>query len=241
MPTATQHGDRRGGIIVAAAVAAVLAIVGSIVLLLGTRGSAGPTEPPLERALTTAPTAAQPAPPAASSASGTGAASTPGSSADRPATDLGPFLPGSDPVALDIPSIGVHSNTVVGLGLSKDGSIEVPTDFGQPGWYTLGATPGELGPAVISGHVDSKKGPAIFYRIGALKPGAKVMVRRKDTSVATFVIDKVARYAKADFPTSLVYGATTRAELRLVTCGGAFDQATGHYVDNIVAFGHLLA
>ena len=151
------------------------------------------------------------------------------------------WLPASDPVSLDIPAIGVKSNDLVGLGLAKDGSIEVPTDFGQPGWYTLGPTPGEYGPAVISGHVDSQKGPAIFYRLGELKPGAKVRVSRKDGSVATFAIDKVARYAKAEFPTGLVYGTTKHAEIRLVTCGGAFDQATGHYVDNIVAFGHLLA
>lgn len=91
------------------------------------------------------------------------------------------------------------------------------------------------------GHVDNKKGPAIFYRLGELKPGEQVKVSRKDGSVATFAIDKVARYAKAEFPTSLVYGTTKRAEIRLVTCGGAFDQTTGHYVDNIVVFGHLLA
>ena len=151
------------------------------------------------------------------------------------------MLPASDPVALDIPAIGVKSVDFVGLALAKDGSIEVPTDFAQPGWYTLGPTPGELGPAVISGHVDSKKGPAIFYRLGAVKAGEQVKVGRKDGSSATFVIDKVARYAKADFPTRLVYGPTKRAEIRLITCGGAFDQATGHYVDNIVVFGHLLA
>ena len=147
----------------------------------------------------------------------------------------------SDPVGLDIPAIGVHANQLVALGLAKDGNIEVPTDFATAGWYSLGPTPGQFGPAVIAGHLDSKTGPAIFYRLGGLKPGAKVNVTRKEGLVTTFVIDKVARYAKADFPTSTVYGPTTRAEIRLVTSGGAFDQASGHYVDNIVAFGHLLA
>ncbi len=229
MPTGNQHDDRRGGILAAAAVTAVLAIVGVIVLFLGMRETSGPPEPPLERTRVAAPSTTGPR------------VSEPAPSPDQSQVDLGPVLPASEPVALDIPAIGVHSNSIVGLALAKDGSIEVPTDFGQPGWYRLGPTPGELGPTVISGHVDSKKGPAIFYRLGELKPGEKAKVSRKDGSVATFMIDKVARYAKADFPTNLVYGTTLRAEIRLVTCGGAFDQATGHYVDNVVAFGHLLA
>ena len=236
MPTGNQHGDRRGGILVAAAVTAVLAVVGGIVLFVGMRGSVGPSAPPLERR------AAAPGsnPTAVSTPSGGISATKPASSPAESPVDLGPVLPGSDPVGLDIPAIGVRSNDLVGLGRAKDGSMEVPTDFGQPGWYTPGPTPGEYGPAVISGHVDSEKGPAIFYRLGELKPGAKVKVSRKDGSVATFAIDKVARYAKAEFPTRLVYGTTKRAEIRLVTCGGAFDRTTGHYVDNIVAFGHLL-
>lgn len=93
---------------------------------------------------------------------------------------------------------------------------------------------------MIGGHVDSTTGPAVFYRLGELRPAAAVAVTRRDRSVATFVIDRVARYSKAAFPTRAVYGNTTdRAEIRLVTCGGTFDSTTGHYVDNIVAFGHL--
>jgi sortase (surface protein transpeptidase) len=129
----------------------------------------------------------------------------------------------------------------VDLGLDATGKLEAPQDFDRTGWYAAGPTPGEFGPFVIGGHVDSKSGPAVFYRLGALTKGDKVMVTRADGTVATFVIDKVGRYAKADFPTALVYGNTTsRAEIRLITCGGAFDRVTGHYVDNIVAFGHLL-
>jgi Sortase domain len=242
MPTGNQHGNRRGGII-AAAVAAVLALVGGLVLFLGMRGSSGPPEPPLERPLaaTTGPATTGPSPTAASTSSASSSATKPAASPDPPPAALGQALPASDPVGLDIPAIGVQSHSLVELGLAKDGSMETPTDFGQPGWYKFGPRPGQLGPAVIAGHVDSKKGPAIFYRLGALKRGEQVKVSRKDGSVATFTIDKVARYAKAQFPTSLVYGTTTRAEIRLVTCGGAFDQSTGHYVDNIVVFGHLVA
>ena len=240
MATGNQHGERRGGILAAAALTAVLAIVGAIVLFLGLGASPGPPEPPRQRPVAAAP-AAGPSPAAAPTPSGGTSATTAGPSQDQSRLDLGPALAASDPVGLDIPAIGVRANSLVALGLAKDGSIEVPTDFAQPGWYNLGPTPGEFGPAVIAGHVDSKAGPAIFYRLGELTAGQRVTVTRKDGSVATFAIDRVARYAKADFPTTLVYGPTTRAEIRLVTCGGAFDATTGHYVDNIVAFGHLLA
>ncbi|WP_407341881.1 class F sortase [Pengzhenrongella phosphoraccumulans] len=158
------------------------------------------------------------------------------------AADLGPLLAASAPVALDIPSIDVHSTDLVPLSVGSDGVLPAPTDFGAPGWYTGGPTPGQLGPAVIAGHVDGPAGPAIFYRLGELTAGSEVTITREDGTAARFTIDSVARYAKADFPTSLVYGNTTnRAELRLITCGGAFNRATGHYVDNVIAFGHLIA
>jgi len=148
----------------------------------------------------------------------------------------------SSPVSLVIPSIDVNIKGIIDLGLDKNGKLQAPTDFAKAGWYAAGPTPGEFGPAVIGAHVDSKSGPAAFYRLGSLKKGAEVSVVRNDGSTAHFVVDRVARYAKADFPTATVYGDTKgRAELRLITCGGAFDQATGHYVDNIVAFAHLEA
>ena len=147
----------------------------------------------------------------------------------------------SAPVALQIPSIGVRSPELVRLGKQADGSLEVPEDYGQPGWYEDGPAPGQFGPAVIAGHVDSKDGPGIFFRLGELKAGAKVMVTRADGTAATFVVDAVERYRKAAFPTVAVYGDTThRSELRLITCGGEFDPRTGHYVDNVVAYAHLL-
>lgn len=243
MTTGNQHGDRRGGILAAAAVAAVLTIVGALVFFLGMRGSSGPSQPPLEPPPAAAPATTGQGPIATSTPPG-GPSSKPGSATGKSGqtgqatSDFGTILPPSDPVGLDIPAIGVRSRDFVALGLAKDGSIEVPTKFEQPGWYKLGPTPGEFGPAVISGHVDSEKGPAVFYRLGELKPGAKLKVTRKDGSVANFAIDRVARYPKDAFPTDLVYGPTKRAEIRLVTCGGAFDEATGHYVDNIVAFAH---
>lgn len=224
-----QHLGRRGILAVAAA---VLALGGALTVAAGLAGHDGPPQPDPDRMaqtradpapdLITAPAA--PVPPVAE------------------VTDLGPWLAASAPVAIDIASIDVHSTGLVPLSVGADGVLAAPTDFGAPGWYTGGPTPGQLGPAVIAGHVDGPRGPAIFYRLGELVAGAEVTVTREDGSVARFTIDSVARYAKAEFPTSLVYGNTSnRAEIRLITCGGAFDRATGHYVDNIIAFGHLTA
>lgn len=164
--------------------------------------------------------------------------STTAAPADR--LDFGPLMAPSAPVTLDIPTIGVHASSLIRLGIDKAGMLEAPASFGATGYWGDGPTPGEFGPAVIGAHVDSKAGPAVFYRLGSIKKGALVTVGRADRTTATFVVDKVARYAKADFPTQLVYSVADRAEIRLITCGGAFDQSIGHYVDNIVVFGHLV-
>jgi hypothetical protein len=237
-------GGRRG-LLLAAAATAVLLVAGLALVLVGLRGRTGPPRPPAaavpsavpSAGPTSRPTAAgQPAAKALHSSSGTTAASR----RDAP-VDLGPILPPSRPVRLDVPSIGVSAGDLLGLGTEPDGSLEVPKDFTRAGWWTPGPTPGQFGPAVIAGHVDSNRGPAVFYRLGELRPGADVRVTRADGSVARFTVDRVARYAKDEFPTAQVYGNTTnRAELRLITCGGDFDRRTGHYVDNVVAFAHLV-
>lgn len=227
----TSHGRR--GLVVAAAVGLVLA--GVLTLVVGLRAQAGPPAPPLTRVAATAapsPTGPRTELPAPQAPSATAAP------AAEP--DLGPILPASLPVTLDIPSIGVHTTNLVPLSVGADGVLPPPTDYATAGYYTGGPTPGQLGAAVIAAHVDGKSGPAVFYRLGELTPGALVHVTRQDGTVATFTIDKVARYPKAQFPTQLVYGsATSRAEIRLITCGGAYDRTTGHYVDNVIAFGHL--
>jgi sortase (surface protein transpeptidase) len=134
-----------------------------------------------------------------------------------------------------IPAIGVDA-ALVGLGLDKAGALEVPARFDVAGWWTGGARPGERGPAVIAGHVDSKTGPAIFYRLGALRPGDRVIVRRRDGSSVRFRVRSIARYAKRRFPTRRVYGPTRTAELRLITCSWTFDRDAGHYLDNTVVY-----
>ena len=151
-------------------------------------------------------------------------------------------LPESMPVALDIPSIGVHS-VLQHLGQTSEGALEAPAPgphYNEAAWYRYSPTPGSLGPAVLLGHVDSAaEGPSVFFRLGELEPGDRVSITRADDSIAVFVVDEVHRYAKDDFPTQLVYGDIDHAGLRIVTCGGAFDDTTGHYLDNIVVFASL--
>ena len=148
----------------------------------------------------------------------------------------------SIPVSLDIPAIDVRS-VVQSLGQAADGSLETPAPgphYNEAAWYRYSPTPGELGPAILLGHVDSAaEGPSVFFRLGELQPGDRVSVTRADGSVAVFVVDEVRRYAKDDFPTETVYGDIDHAGLRILTCGGAFDNSTGHYLDNIVVFATL--
>lgn len=146
----------------------------------------------------------------------------------------------SEPVALDIPKIGAHS-TLVPLGLNPDSTIEVPpvTKPLQAGWYSLGPTPGEVGPAVLLGHVDGNKQKGIFFRLKELVPGDRVEVSRSDGSVAGFVVTKVDQIDKGEFPTQAVYGDTATPELRLITCGGSFDRAARSYRDNVIVYAVL--
>lgn len=142
------------------------------------------------------------------------------------------------PLRLRIPKIGVDSG-LMDLGLMADGSLEVPPKGFPAGWFTGGPTPGELGPAVIAGHVDFH-GPGVFHRLHELRTGDLVLVRRADGSQPTFRVSRVSRFAKDQFPTSSVYGDLDHAGLRLITCGGTFDGQTGHYRDNIVVFAELV-
>jgi sortase (surface protein transpeptidase) len=139
------------------------------------------------------------------------------------------------PVHIDIPSIHV-SAPVVPLGLNPDGTLSVPTGFDDAGWYAGSSAPGSPGASVIVGHLDSYRGPAVFYRLRWLTPGSRVIVELLGGSRRTFVVERVTEYPKARFPTQAVYGPTTEPVLRLITCGGPFDFSTGHYLDNVVVF-----
>lgn len=152
-------------------------------------------------------------------------------------------LPRSRPVRLRIPTIGLDASVDV-VGLTAAGALQVPAagpGYDLPAWYRGSPTPGELGPAVVVGHVDSWTGPSVFFRLGALHPGDQVQVTRADGSRATFLVTGVRRYAKSRFPTRLVYGPVSYAALRLITCGGPFDRTSGHYRDNTIVFAVLTA
>jgi sortase (surface protein transpeptidase) len=141
----------------------------------------------------------------------------------------------ADPVLVVVPAIGVDA-PIIALGLDPSGALGVPERFNEPGWWTGGPEPGERGPAIFAGHVDSKRGPAVFYRLGDLEPGDAIGVERADGSRVAFVVQRIEQHAKAAFPTEAVYAPTGQAELRLITCGGAFDRSSGHYLDNVIVF-----
>ena len=142
------------------------------------------------------------------------------------------------PTRLAIPALRIDT-PVVRLGLNPDNTIEVPTDPAEAGWYRNGPAPGEQGPAVILGHLDSATGPAVFYHLAALRQGSKVVVTREDGSTATFEVQRVASFPVDQFPTAEVYGATTDPELRLITCGGQYSLVQRRYLENTVVFAVL--
>jgi hypothetical protein len=145
----------------------------------------------------------------------------------------------SAPRGVAVPAIGLRTAGLVGLGLTPDGAMEVPDDAPTVGWFRLGPTPGKTGPAVLAAHVDYAGVDGAFVRLGEVQPGDTVDVQRADGTTATFTAYRTERFAKSAFPTEQVYGDTDGAELRLITCGGAFDDANGNYVDNVVVFARL--
>jgi hypothetical protein len=147
------------------------------------------------------------------------------------------------PVSVSIPAIGVRSK-LLHLGLNKDGTIQVPnlnTSANEAAWYKYSATPGQIGTSVIEGHVDSYGGPAVFYRLGALSPGNRVSVTLADGITAVFRVTGVREYAKDKYPADTIYAPANFAALRLITCGGDFDAATGHYLNSVVVFASLVS
>jgi sortase (surface protein transpeptidase) len=160
-----------------------------------------------------------------------------------PGRTRGPVLPRSQPVSVDIPAIGVTSK-LLHLGDAPDGTMAVPdldTSASEAAWYKYSATPGQIGPSVIEGHVDSYHGPAVFFRLGALRPGDTVDVRLADGTTAIFRVTGVRQYLKSNYPAKDIYGKTNYAALRLITCGGAFDYATGHYLSSIIVYASLIS
>ncbi len=128
------------------------------------------------------------------------------------------------------------------LGLD-DGALAVPplANHNLAGWYEYGATPGQEGPAVMAGHIDSSSGPSVFYRLRYLKDGDRVSITLQDGKVATFAVTGLQQVTKTAFPTNEVYGPLSYSGLRLITCGGTFDYATGHYLSNVIVYARLVS
>jgi Sortase domain len=147
-------------------------------------------------------------------------------------------LPPSPPVSIRIPRIKVSSR-LIRLGLEPGGTLEVPADFGRAGWFEAGPEPGQVGPAVIAGHVDSTDGPAVFYRLRELRKGDRIEVERADGRRLVFVVEGRGQFPKDEFPTEAVFGPVPWPALRLITCGGSFDRRAGSYRDNVIVSARL--
>ena len=234
----TGSGPRpaRAGLLAAAVLAAVLA---------GCSGPVGARTPAPSPAKSTAspPAATADAPgsaPEAGDAAPPSAAPVPApTDAADPTAGLSPQqVAAARPVRLLIPRIGVDT-PLVDLGVDADGALEVPTDFARAGWFTRSALPGARGPEVIAGHVDDADGPAVFYRLRDLGPGDTITVERGDGTPVVYRVDGVEQHPKDAFPTAAVYGPAPGPVLRLITCGGSFDRASGHYRDNTVVYATL--
>ena len=225
--TSTRTGGRRRMLTAMATGCATLA--GTVLVGVGLIGSNGPPQPPPGKA---GGAIARPIASESSAGSRHEEASWP----SPPAS-----LARSVPTVLDIPAIGVHTSKITEVGLTTDRRLEVPpvNETRTVGWYQKGPAPGQIGPAVLVGHVDSDTGPSIFFELGDLRPGDKIKVTRADGKTAVFTIYAVASYPKVNFLTHTVYGDTTRPELRLITCGGTFNEATQHYRSNIVVNAYL--
>jgi hypothetical protein len=207
----------------AALVGAVAAAGGT--LLLRSRPSAST----LLATLATVAAAVVP-PPSSSSAQAAPAVARPVRVTADPAQGRGPA-----PVRLLVPTAGIDT-PLPPLQVDPTGALVPPDDVATAGWFSQGPAPGDVGPAVLVGHVDSTAGPGVFFRLRSLHPGDAVVVRRADGSAVRFTVTRVARYPKTAFPTAAVYGPTADAELRLVTCGGAFDRAARSYLDDVVVY-----
>jgi LPXTG-site transpeptidase (sortase) family protein len=218
-------------------------LVLAVLLLLGggtavTAGLLGQVaDPPL-------PSAAQrTAAPSSRAAEPSNSPPTPSPSTAAAPSASAPPAPAALPLSLRIPALDVSSELIT-LGLNPDGTLEVPQpgpDYDKAAWFDGSPRPGDIGPAVIEGHVDSAaNGPSVFYSLGALAAGDRIEVMRVDGSTVSFSVDDVRVVPKDDFPTLEVYGNTGGPELRLITCGGPFDNSAGHYEDNVVVFASLV-
>jgi len=207
--------------------------VAAVLLAAATVGALQPHEEPARD--TTPMSVAVPVPASTAPAS----TAPPGQPTPVPPGEPAPAPVSTEPVLVRIPALDTAS-PVVRLGLQHDGTMEVPAGAEPVGWYAASPTPGELGPAVLTAHVDWEGRPGAFAGLDELRAGDVVAVDRADATTATFSVDRVIEPSKTDFPTVEVYGDIHHAGLRLITCGGDYDEATGDYEHNVVVFARLV-
>lgn len=251
-PNHTQARRRRG----ATAAATALAVASALIAILVVLAAAGSNADVLFTNQVAPPATAEPTETEHSEVQPTGTEQTetdlqtatpPTAPPPQPATTTKAALHAierSEPTAIVIPALDVNAE-VMELGLHDDGTMEVPPHAPRPesqaGWFRHSPTPGELGPSVIVGHVDSDRhGPSVFFGLDSLTGGDRVEVRRADGTTAVFEVEHVAQYGKDEFPTEDVYGNLDHAGLRLITCGGVFDAASAAYEDNIVVYAQFV-
>ncbi|MET9497840.1 class F sortase [Streptomyces sp. NPDC006552] len=210
-------------LIVAVAACVLVALSPVLARVVGTGPARGPDRAPSRQTSQAHPTT--PRPPSHASAR---------SPADRGSRALpAPLAHAADPARLRIPAL--HLDTAIAsLSLDSEGRLPAPAGYTDVGWWREGPSPGEAGPAVIAGHLDTVSGPAVFADLAGLRPGDRVEITRADRSTSVFEVRGTAEYPQDDFPTEAVYGSTPDAELRLITCGGAYDRAARRYLDNTV-------
>lgn len=148
-------------------------------------------------------------------------------------------LAASLPIHLDIPAIQLSASFTAPLALAKNGEVGVPETYTEVGWYKFSPMPGQIGPSVILGHVDSYKGPAVFWSLGRLEVGDEISITREDGTVATFIVEGLERYPQSDFPTNKVYGNISYPGLRLITCSGTYNKEAKRYTHNLVVYAKL--
>lgn len=149
-------------------------------------------------------------------------------------------LPRSEPTHIAIPDLGIDYD-VISVGQDAGGKMETPPigDW-TVGWYRLSPTPGEIGPAVMVGHLNDYVGGSVFWRLREIQPGSLIHITRADGKVATFKATTLSNYSQTAFPTNEVYGNIAHAGLRLITCSGTYDPQTGYYTENTVVYAELV-
>ncbi len=223
---------RGGGHRVLVAAIAALTVAGLVLVGIAlTRQVGDPPAPAAQPTATQAQDDAPPPPPPSDAGSD--------DRTDGPGDEAVQALSASAPARLRVPDLGVD-RAPIDLDLNDDGTMEVPDDGADVGWYTPSPTPGEIGPTVLAGHVTRSSEPAVFFELGGMQPGQRAEVTREDGTTVVYEVTKVEQYPKDDFPTLQVYGNTDGPELRLITCGGEIDSATGHFDENVVVYATMV-